>query len=141
MGHSRIDFSAQFGGSDAATSVLPHFRVLKAVARELSHENFPYEQLAYILRVDGEVTQYGIHGCDNVDTDKQANYLSVDIGVSVDDRGRIADVISAAILSSPDLINSYAAESGTSIDLDSLRRTLGELCSRYLSLASNITAP
>ena len=48
-----IDFSAQFGGREAAAALLPHFKALKAVASGLVIENFPFKKIAFILRVDG----------------------------------------------------------------------------------------
>ena len=39
MTSSLIDFSAQFGGRNAAAAVLPHFKALKAASRELRLES------------------------------------------------------------------------------------------------------
>lgn len=104
MASAKIDFSAQFGGRDAAEVVLPHFRALKAAARELHIQGFPFAKLASILRVDGEVSRFGASGAGNVEIDRDGEYLSVDIVIDRDDRDRAQAVITAALLSSIELI-------------------------------------
>src|SRR6267154_2045174 len=90
---SSIDFSAQFGGRDAAAAVLPHFKALKAAARGLRFDGFPFAELAFILRVDGDVHQFGFSGANNLEIGKNSEYLSVDIGINHDDRRQIPEVI------------------------------------------------
>src|SRR5688572_22507805 len=94
---SRVGFSAEFGVRDAAAAVLPHFKALKAASRGLDLTGFPFPQLAYILRVDGEVTRYQLSGAGNLEIDSDRQYLSIDIGIEHDDRERIYEVICAAI--------------------------------------------
>lgn len=86
MSSSIVDFSAQFGGQDAADAVLPHFKALKAAARGLHLEGFPFAKLAFILRVDGKVNSYGLSGAGYLEVDKDGEYISVDIGITQDDR-------------------------------------------------------
>lgn len=131
MGSARIDFSAEFGGRDAATAVLPHFRALKAASRELFLDGFPFETLAFILRVDGEVNRYQLSGAGNLEIDKDGEYLSVDIGISSNDRDRIPDVISLAILSSVEKIKALKGTVFSDVDLTLLRACLLDLISRY----------
>lgn len=131
MSLSTIDFSAEFGGSDAAAAVLPHFKALKAAARELRFEGFPFAELAFILRVDGEVHRFGFSGAGNVEIDKDGEYLSVDIGIGLDDRDRIPDIISAAIISSVDLIKTMEGISSWRVDFTAMLRCLNELTVRY----------
>ncbi len=128
---SVIDFSAQFGGRDAAAAVLPHFKSLKAAARGLPLEGFPFPKLAYILRVDGEVQRFGFSGARNLEIDSEAEYLSVDIGISQEDRGRIPDVISDAVMASIDTIGTAAATSSWNVDPGALQRSLVDLLARY----------
>ena len=128
---SVIDFSAQFGGQDAASAVLPHFKALKAACREVHLEGFSFPELAYILRVDGEVHQFNLSGAGFLEIDKDGEYLSVDIGIQRDDRGRIKDVISAAILSSVDLIEALKKSKALKFDSDALQASLLELVRRY----------
>lgn len=87
----KIDFSAQFGGGDAAKAVLPHFRALKTAAAEVEIPGFPRPQLAFILRVDGQVRSFGFVGLDNVDFDSKGKYVSVDIGIDATSRAALAD--------------------------------------------------
>jgi hypothetical protein len=131
MGSSRVDFSAQFGGQDAATSVLPHFKALKAASRELHLEGFPFPTLAFILRVDGEVHRYQLSGAGNLEIDKDGEYLSVDIGISHDDRDQIPDVISSALLSSVEQVKAVIEARPWNVDLTSLQKCLANLIVRY----------
>lgn len=131
MDSSGIDFSAQFGGRDAATAVLPHFKLLKTAARGLRLGGFPFAKLAFILRVDGEVTQYGLSGAGNLDVDNNGEYLSVDIGITCRDRDRICDLISSAIHSSTDQIKLIAESKFWDVDFQALQSCLTELITRY----------
>jgi hypothetical protein len=131
MSQSCVDFSAQFGGGDAATAVPPHFKALKAAARGLRLERFPFPKLAFILRVDGEVTLYGFSGAGNLDIDKGGDYLSVDIGINHDDRDRLVDVITSAIFSSGEQMKPVAEANSWIIDFEALQRCLVNLVARY----------
>ncbi len=131
MSLSTIDFSAEFGGRDAAAAVLPHFKALKVAACDLHLDGFPFAKLAFILRVDGEVNSYGLSGAGNLDIDSDGEYLSVDIGISSDDRDRISDVISAAIVSSVELIRTLARSNSWSVDFCAIQRCLDDLNARY----------
>jgi hypothetical protein len=131
MSCSIIDFSAQFGGRDASTAVLPHFKALKAAAHGIHLEGFPFPKLAYILRVDGELNQYGLSGSGNLDIDKDGEYLSVDIGIEREDRDQIPDVIIAAILSSVEQIRTIRNSRTLDVDFAALQRCLDDLSVRY----------
>ena len=127
-----IDFSAQFGGRDAAAIVLPHFKALKAAAKEITLDAFPYQQLAFILRVDGEVNQYGFSGTGNPDVDSNGKYLSIDIGITEEDRDNIPSIISSAILDSLPIIEAAVSHRGIDgFDADALRASLELVCERY----------
>ncbi|MCI2394348.1 hypothetical protein [Aliiroseovarius sediminis] len=77
---AKIDFSAQFGGRDAAKAVLPHFRALKAACRDIDTPRFPAPKLTFILRVDGSINTYGFSGPNHLDI-KENDYVSVDLGI------------------------------------------------------------
>ena len=127
-----IDFSAQFGGRDAATALLPHFQALKSVAKDITVDDFPYPQLAFILRVDGEVNQYGLSGTGEPDVDKDEMYLSVDIGITKEDRDDIPSLISSSILDSLPVISAAVSHRGfAEFNVDTLRVPLELLCERY----------
>lgn len=129
---ANIDFSAQFGGRDAAAAVLPHFRTLKAVAKGITLDNFPYPQLAFILRVDGDVSQYGVSGTGNPDIDTDGKYLSIDIGITEEDRTNITSVVRSAILNSIPIIEAAVRQQGIGgFDVEKLRASLEVLCKRY----------
>lgn len=129
MKTSQIDFSAEFGGRDAAAAVLPHFKALKAASAGLRLEGFPFPLLAFILRVDGDVNQYHLSGVDNLQVAPKGDYLSLDIGIERHDREKVVDVIASALLASAGFIESTGSASG--IDLVSLRACLAELVTRY----------
>ena len=131
MPSSTIDFSAVFGGQDAADVVLPHFKALKAAARGLCLEGFPFAKLAFILRVDGEVHIYGPSGLEHLEIDKDGKYLSVDIGITQEDRNRLPGVIQAALRSSIKHIKTLAETSSWDVDYEALQQRLDDLCTRY----------
>lgn len=128
---AQIDFSAQFGGKIAAEIVLPHFRALKTAKQDLLLTGFPLPELAYILRVDGEITQFEFSGVGEINVDEDGEYLSVDIGITVDDRSRIVDVISQSMLLSIDAIMKDKRCIPLSIDVQSLRTCLEQLVRNY----------
>jgi hypothetical protein len=127
---SKIDFSAQFGGVDAAASVLPHFKMLKKAAGGLRLQGFPYPKLAFILRVDGEINKFGFSGSGYPAIDKRGKYLSIDIGLQQSDRDRIDEAITEAILSSVDVVRSKLRDSND-VDFQELEQCLVSLCVRY----------
>lgn len=131
MTSSIIDYSAQFGGRDAAAVALSHFKALKAASRDIRLEGFPFAKLAYILRVDGEVNSYGLSGAGYLGTDSKEDYLSIDIGIRQEDRPRIVIVICDAILSSSDLIRDREGELCRNLDFNNLNTCLLNLITRY----------
>jgi hypothetical protein len=104
-----FDVSAQFGGPDAAEKVLPHFRALKSALKGKSFGGFPFPKLAFILRVDGQVSAYGKSGSGSIDFDTKGHYVSVDIGITYEDMAGRGDTelsafVARAITSSLDLL-------------------------------------
>ena len=129
---SEVTFSAQFGGRDAATAVLPHFKALKASAKEVELSGFPLPQLAYILRVDGEVAQYGPPGLGNPKLDKAREYVSVDMCLSISDRDRLSDRVSEMLLSSDAIVvATISAAKAGEVDRDFLKQTLSRVAMEY----------
>lgn len=132
-----IDFSAQFGGRDAADAMLPHFRALKAAARDKSLNSLPFDKLAFILRVDGEVTEFGQSGVCNLDLDTDGEYVSIDIGVAKKDRRTesgpegVADFLIDAIQASVSFLQNAGDRRLERIDFEDLRNVLSELCDTY----------
>lgn len=135
---TQIDFSAQFGGKVAAEIVLPHFRALKAAKHNLVISGFPFPKLAYILRVDGEITQFEFSGVGEIDIASDGEYLSVDIGIRIDDRCRIVEVISTSILKSIDIIRECKKSKILNVDFHSLSLCLNQLVNRYKEEARGI---
>ncbi len=134
---SSFDFAAEFGGQDAAQSVLPHFQALKQAAKEASLEGFPFPNLTFILRVDGEVHAHGIPGLSNIDVARKADYVSVDIGVTIEDRDALRSdpaegVISEAILATIPFLVDHGDKRLEHIDEDAMAASLEALTERYL---------
>lgn len=128
---STIDFSAQFGGRDAAKIVLPHFKALKSAASSVSIGELGFKELSFVLRVDGEVNQYGLSGACNVEIGEDADHLSVDVGITNSDRTQLKEVISNAILASPAKIRATKVVAIARLDFESLHDVLYELCRHY----------
>ncbi|AMV22406.1 hypothetical protein VT03_31215 [Planctomyces sp. SH-PL14] len=128
---SQIDFSADFGGRDAATAVLPHFKALKTACNGLRFQGFPFPKLAYILRVDGEVNQYGLSGVGYLDIDRKGEYLSLDIGIERDDRERIPHVICDGLLGSMEYLQAVNKKISKRIEFQPMQECLLELVGRY----------
>jgi hypothetical protein len=129
-----IDVSAQIGGLDAEPVLLPHFFALKSALQGRSFEGFPLRELAFILRVDGEVSTYGLSGPGNIDFDKKGQWVSVDIGITstawVGRKGsEISDFVANAILASVDLLKEQERLEPT--DWGALETTLESLCVAY----------
>lgn len=130
-----IDFSAQFGGQDAADAVLPHFKALKAASKGIEFSGFPYPELAYVLRVDGNVSQYGFSGTGEPDVDRDGEYLSIDIGVTVQDRDNIAQTIESGIMNSPEIITAaIRCQKIDWFDERYLTEPLTQLCKAYRTI-------
>jgi len=128
-----IDFSAEFGGRDAAGVILPHFKALKSVAKTVLLEPFPYPKLAFIFRVDGEVYEYGLSGVGNLDIDSNGQYLSVDVGITLEDRMDVKSKIQKALQDGQNLIASLLTDNDE-FDEGALRNLLDQLCAEYAKL-------
>lgn len=129
-----IDFSAQFGGREAATALLPHFKALKAVASDLAIDNFPFKKMAFILRVDGEVNSYNLSGPGNLDFD-QDNYVSVDLGITRDEYescaiGAMQSIIKS-LRSSVEFLESSSDARLEGIDFRNLEHVVNQLIKSY----------
>lgn len=129
-----VDFSAQFGGKEAATALLPHFKALKAVAGDLAIENFPFRKMAFILRVDGEINSYKLSGPGNLDIDKD-DYVSVDLGITQDDYRNCADGAMQSIVKSLRLSVEFLKNSSDNrldgIDFRVMEEVISELIKAY----------
>jgi hypothetical protein len=129
-----IDVSAQFGGRDAAQAVLPHFKALKKAAKGAAIPGFLARALTFILRVDGEVNTYGESGPCNINVDKNLEYVSVDLVVTIADREKLSGgfdsnpIVSGVLGSVPILAEHLLLPD----DGASLRRSLLEFSTRYL---------
>lgn len=133
--HATIEFSAQFGGRDAASAVLPHFKALKSVAIRRQLAQFPFQSLAFILRVDGDVNSYGLSGPGNLDVHR-STYVSVDIGIRLEDyqagSTHLVESISSSLMASVDVLRHSDDVRVRRIDFEELQRILGVLCDSYM---------
>ena len=137
MKTATIDVSAQFGGRDAANVAMSHFKALKLAAKDIAVDPFPYPQLAFILRVDGDVNQYGFSGTGNPEIGRGGKYLSIDIGITKGDREDIPSRICSAILESPEIVAAAFRKEGIDgFEANNLTATLKILCERYIKEVS-----
>lgn len=131
-----LDVSAQFGGRDAAQALLPHFQALKSALKGKFFGGFPFRQLAFILRVDGEVNAYDQSGPGNIQFGKEGRYVSVDIGITRDDQaGRgpadLSAFVAGAIMSSVSLLRGLGDPRLESVDWGALEVALQEFSDAY----------
>ena len=136
MTTTRIDVAAQFGGDDAAQLVLPHFRALKAALRGIAFDGFPIPELAFILRVDGSVSAYGLSGAGNVEFDRKGRYVSIDIGITNADLegggdAELAEFIAESIRSSPGLLKNLGDQKLRGVDWSAVAAALESFANAY----------
>jgi hypothetical protein len=131
-----IDFSAQIGGREANRVFDVHWRALKSSAMGLSVRGFPFRELAFIMRVDGEVSVYGLSGAGEVEFDKKGEYVSVDIGVPMAVRAELCTFVQEAIMSSVPLLRQTADVRLAGADWVELEEALRSLCTAYGALMS-----
>jgi hypothetical protein len=131
-----IDISAENGGLDAHQAIAPHFKALKAASKAISFSGFPLPELAFILRVDGNVSTYGPPGPGNLDFDRKRQWVSVDIVVSAENwqnRGavEVAQFIAASILASVTLLRDAGGKHLSATDWEALVSALHLFCKSY----------
>jgi hypothetical protein len=133
MTFATIEVSAEFGGRDAHRAISPHFLALKSALKGKSFRGFPFPQLDFILRVDGEVSSYGLSGAGNVRFDRTG--VSVDIGITRDLAGRgaaeISDFVAGAILSSVSLLRGLGKPRLKGVDWGALETVLQAFSDAY----------
>lgn len=130
-----IDFSAQFGGRDAADALLPHFKALKQSSKGVLCSS-PFRVISFILRVDGVVNRYGLLGAGNIDVNSNDNYVSVDIGFDLKIREGItpvepSEVIKQFIFDAVKLLEFSDDGFVKKIDFPELRAAVDLICERY----------
>lgn len=119
-----IDCSGQFGGRDAHKVALPHWKALKSAGKATGVRSFPLPELHYVLRIDGEIQQYGPSGVGPVLVDKDRTCVSVDIQCTRADHPRIREVITGAIRDTPAALLGTRSKRFKEMDLDALARDL-----------------
>lgn len=130
MPDSSIQFSAQCGGPDADTAITPIWSSLNALAKEFQLRGLTVKKLDFTLRVDGKVSEYNVSDpVDNFKVNKRQGYVSVDIGIKVEDRERAVEKIVQCMLASPDYIRSRPSAKSLKIDYEQLSSSIREFCS------------
>lgn len=122
---TKIDFSAQFGGRDAAAKLLPHFKALKLASKGIVFDGFPCPELTFIFRVDGSVNQYGCSGVGNIDC--SSDYVSLDIVITERDQSNISKFIQISFDKSIDILSDYLDE----FSAVSLKTCLDQIFTKY----------
>ena len=138
MATSLIDFSAQFGGLDAADLVLPYFKALKKACQNIEVDDFPFQNLTFILRVDGEIRSFNFSGLERIKRSRSKEYISVDLGIMQKDYGRVSEVISESILSSIKLFSNFFEKKKLNHNPEALKYCILELISKYKNLCNGV---
>ena len=120
-------FSAQFGGRDAAESTLPSFRRLKDAAAGVEIVGFPYPELAFVLRVDGDIQQFSLSGLGDVEG-CEGDYYSIDLGITQADQQDVDEALLSALLTCPDFVRHRGLSGYSQIGLET---AVSELCVRF----------
>jgi hypothetical protein len=131
-----IDVSAELGGLDADQATLPHFRALKSALKGRSFEGFPFPELAFILRVDGEVSSFGLSGPGHIDFDKKGQWVSVDIGIPTAnwvarEASEVSTFIAGALMASVALLREQGGHRLKGTDWGALEIALQAFCAAY----------
>ena len=132
-----LDVAGQFGGIDAGDCAVPHFGALKLACRSTQLSALP-GQLTFILRVDGDVRQFGARGLDNLVVGDGGGGVSVDICLDElppghQDPSAADGVIATSFRSAASWLREQGHPSLASWYWDALEQALNELCDRYLA--------
>lgn len=129
-----IDVSAEFGGGPA-DELLPHFWGLKAECRNVSLPEFPFPELAFILRVDGSISSFGLSGPGFVSVDRRGRWVSVDIGIPSAEHARgdrhVAAFVAAALPAAVDVLQAARRKALAKVDWVTVREVLRGLGLAY----------
>lgn len=131
-----IDISAQFGGLDAG-ELLPHFQALKAECQNFSIPDFPFPELAFILRVDGNISSFGLSGPGFVKFDRKGQWVSVDIGIPSTERQQgdrvVAAFIATALPAAVDVMQAARRKALAKVEWEAVRQALQALGHAYMA--------
>lgn len=135
-----ISVSAQFGGGPGSTLVKPHFFELKKALRSAGRE-IPCEvirEIAFILRVDGDIVQFNFEGCERIELNRRKKYISIDVGVPVarwKDRSdlEIAEYLAVSMRDGLEQMLSRLRAEKLSCDDATVRAMFEEGMARYLA--------
>lgn len=135
-----LSVSAQFGGGLGSTVLKPHFFGLKKGFRGAG-DLIPCDsirQVAFILRVDGDIVQFNFEGCERIDLNLRKKYISIDVGVPMACWKDRSDVEIAQYLASvlPDGLEQMLARlraEKIACDEDQVRALFERGLSRYVS--------
>lgn len=130
MNKEAFEIAAQFGGKDCSEVILPHFRAIKKALKK--HRDSRYcdsiDEFSFLLRVDGQITQWEFYGCENIDFNLKERFISIDVGVPIliwkKSNKDIADYFSKSILEGADKMVEYLLEKNISIEKKALRNDL-----------------
>jgi hypothetical protein len=129
MSETAVEFSADFGGGDAKDVGFPHFKALKKAAAGMQLRTLPVPNLSFVLRVDGDITTFGPSGALVVSVTKRR--VSVDLVLTIGDRGRIETVLVDSLMSVPRLLNDGKFKSLANVVFVCFAAECAALASRY----------
>lgn len=127
-----ITFSGQFGGPDVGTLGRTRWLGLKAAAKDLTLNGFPFPELAFILRIDGSIQRFGSRGVDNLVISRSKEYLSVDIVIPLEDHARIDEAIVEAMQATPEYLKTHRRCKRLAIDYEELEKSVNAVCDAFM---------
>ncbi|SFC51203.1 hypothetical protein SAMN05443252_10430 [Bacillus sp. OV322] len=80
-----ITFGAQMGDIEADNAVAPHLVELSKLLVRFCNKHYCVEvdEIAPVLRVDGDLWCFGFEGCEKLRLSKKSRYITVDIGMPI----------------------------------------------------------
>lgn len=138
---TKLGTAAQFGGADAATMCLPHFRALKSAAGSVMVDGMGDWLLAVVLRVDGAVEQYDVQGLDHMLVTQRSRQIEFDIGIDRSSWSKLdggaADPIRCALSQIPGSLEELEANPPQTIEFGRLATSLKAISEAYASIVSD----
>ena len=142
MYKATISRGVQYGGR-STEEFHRHTWGLKLAAEGLYLEEFPVKELAFLLRVDGEFVQWEFSGPAHVAVGRNDNYISLDLGFTLEDQKRLVEygdqtIMTDAVLGSVELLKKSRRKVVRAINFNDLEETLNVLVERYPDIMTGI---
>ena len=142
--YAPIFFASQIGGKDALAAVGPAITEIEDLAKADagSHYGDPISSIAFVFRVDGAITQWGLTGCERPMIDRKQHYVTIDVGIpSQIWKGQsireLRQYISSSLRLGWNQLELLIKREGINFDCNRASRDIDQLCSTYNLLNKN----